>query len=57
MLANVCGNCFTFSESVDIKKNVRKSLFSTCSEKLHFSFFIYIKRTKQTKENFVGTDK
>ena len=49
---------FIFSASVHIKKNARKSLFSTCSEKLDFSFFLLTSREQsQLKKNFVGTDK
>ena len=56
LLINACESASGYrvicSESVDIKKNVRKSLVSTCSVKLASSFFIYIKRTKQTKKTF-----
>ena len=36
----VCRNCFIFCESIDIKKNVKKSLVSTYSEKL-FVFYLH----------------
>ena len=55
MLSKVCGNCFIFSDSVDINKNVRKCLGSTRSEKLDCLFLF--KGTKRTKKNFVDTDK
>ena len=57
LLINACesvsGYRVIFSESVDTKKNVIKSLVSTCSGKLDSSFFIYIKRVK----HFGDTDK
>ena len=50
---SVSGYRVIFYESVDIKKNVRKSLVSACFGKLDSSFFIYIKRVK----HFGDTDK
>ena len=45
-------NCFIFSELIDINKNIRKSLESTCSEKLDWS-----RKQNKLKKSFVGTYK
>ena len=45
----------TYAKSFYIKENVKKVWFSHARR--NFSFFMYIKRTKQTEQKFVDTGK